>query len=157
MTADGVHDAETCAQAWAALTRAHADVSEQLSRVLQAGCGLSINDFDAMLRLRGALPGGVRVAELGHVVRLSQPAVSRLVTRLEQRGLIGRCGASDDRRGVLVALTPAGDGLLSKAIPVHAQCLRECFLDHLSPEEREVLTATLGRVAAARDAADRPR
>jgi DNA-binding MarR family transcriptional regulator len=150
VAAGDVHDPYACAVVWATLTRAHAAVSEQLGAALQAACGLSANDFDVMLRLRAALPGGVRVAELGTVVRLSQPAVSRMVMRLEHRGLLARSGASDDRRGVIVALTPAGDELLSKAIPIHAQCLRQCFLDHLSPEESAILTAALDRVAADR-------
>lgn len=147
MAADEIHDPYTCAQAWATLSRAHAAVSERLGAALRDACQLTVNDFDALLHLRAAQPDGVRVTDLGQVVRLSQPAVSRMVARLERRGLLARCTADGDRRGVLVALTPEGEQLLSRAIPVHARCLRESFLDHLSADERTVLTEALARVS----------
>jgi len=43
------HDAQACAEAWAALTAAHALVTEQLSAALTRTCGLSINEFQILL------------------------------------------------------------------------------------------------------------
>jgi len=47
----GAHDGYECARAWSALTAAHARVSAELSSALARECGLTINDFEILLRL----------------------------------------------------------------------------------------------------------
>jgi len=102
------HDAQACAEAWAALTAAHALVTEQLTAALTRTCGLSINEFQILLRADQAPEAGVRMGELCSAVRLTQPSLSRAAGRLEQQGWLQRADAPDDRRGVLVSITPAG-------------------------------------------------
>jgi DNA-binding MarR family transcriptional regulator len=136
-----------CARAWAALTAAHALVTERLSCALTRSCGLSINDFELLLRLDRAAPPGLRLGELHSAVRLTQPSLSRAVSRLEQRGWLCRADAPDDRRGVLARITPAGRDVLARAAPVHAQAIRELLLDKLTPGEQDLLARALTRVA----------
>jgi DNA-binding MarR family transcriptional regulator len=50
----------------------------------------------------------LRLNELNDQVLLSQSSLSRLVERLEKRGLVARMPAPDDGRGVLLKLTEAG-------------------------------------------------
>jgi DNA-binding MarR family transcriptional regulator len=138
-----------CARAWAALTAAHARITERLGAALHQDCGLSINDFELLLRLDQE-PGdgpGQRLGSLNAAVRLSQPSLSRAVTRLENRGWLGRSGSPDDGRGVLVAITAAGRDRLRAAVPVHAAIIAEFLLDQLTPDEQDVLARTLTRVA----------
>jgi DNA-binding MarR family transcriptional regulator len=141
-------DAYACARAWAALSSAHARVSERLSAELARACGLSINDFEVLLRLDHVAPAGLRLGELQPAVRLTQPSLSRMVIRLEQHGWLARAGAPDDRRGVLVTITEAGQAVLRKAMPVHAGVISEVLLNRLAPAEQEQLADVLGRISA---------
>jgi DNA-binding MarR family transcriptional regulator len=144
----GGHDEYECSRAWSALTAAHARTAGQLSAALARHCGLTINDFEILVRLDHAPGSGLRLGELNSAVPLTQPALSRAVARLADRGCLSRCGAPEDRRGVLIAITPAGRELLSRAIPVHASTVRDVLLSRLTPAEQDVLAAALGRVVS---------
>ena len=140
-----------CARAWAALTAAHARVASQLTAALQRECGLTITDFEILLRLdagHGADHGaGQRIGDLTGPIRLSQPALSRAVARLAGRGFLTRSGSPADARCVLVTLTPAGRDVMSTAAGVHASVISEALLGRISPAEQEVLARVLARVA----------
>jgi len=136
-----------CARAWSALTAAHTRVSARLSEALGRSFGLTINDFEILLRVDHGPDEGIRLGELSSAVPLTQPALSRAVARLAQRGAVARSGVPLDRRGVLVTMTPVGRDLLRQAIPVHASVVRDVLLDRLSPDEQDVLARTLTRVA----------
>jgi DNA-binding MarR family transcriptional regulator len=69
-----------------------------------------------------------------------------MIARLEQQGWLARTGDPNDRRGVLVTLTPAGREVLNAAVPVHAQTIREVLLDRLTPAEQDVLAEALTRI-----------
>ena len=140
-----------CARAWAALTAAHARVASQLTAALQRECGLTLTDFEILLRLdagHGADHGaGQRIGDLTGPIRLSQPALSRAVARLAGRGFLTRSGSPADARCVLVTLTPAGRDVLATAAGVHASVINEALLGRISPAEQEVLARVLARVA----------
>ena len=53
-------DQYACAAAWAALSAAHAIVTEQISAALAGSCGLSINEFEVLLRVSRAAGPGLR-------------------------------------------------------------------------------------------------
>jgi DNA-binding MarR family transcriptional regulator len=136
-----------CAQAWAALSAAHGRVAGRLAAALAQEFGLTVNDFEILLRLHRAPGLRLRLGELNQAVPLTQPALSRAVTRLADRGLLVREGASDDGRGVFIVLQPGGSAVLDRAAPVHAQVIREALLDHLSAAEQQLLADVLRRVA----------
>ena len=140
-------DRYACAQAWTALTAAHARIADRLTSALAGSCGLSINDFEILLRLDPASPPGLRLGELRSAVRLTQPSLSRAAARLEQRGWLARAGVPDDGRGVLVSITPGGQDVLRRAVGVHAQTIRQFLLDPLTPGELDLLARALDRVA----------
>ena len=142
------HSSLACALAWSALTTAHARIADQLSAELARACGMSINDFEILLRLdQGAAPG-LRLYDLGTTVPLTQPALSRAVARLGDRGWLRRAAATDDRRGVLITITAAGREVLGRAGPAHARTIREFLLDPLTPQEQDLLARALSRIAA---------
>ena len=146
----GRPDGYECARAWSALTAAHTRITGQLSAALDRQCGLSVHEFEILLRVEGAGEPGARLGELSAVVPLTQPALSRAVTRLCGRGCLSRAGVPQDRRGILIAVTPAGRDLLRRAVPVHAATIRELLLDQLSPAEQDLLARALSRVASDR-------
>lgn len=69
-----------------------------------------MREYDVLYTLSKA-GGPQRLSELGQHVLLSQPALSRLVDRLEERGLLSRCEDPADGRAVHLALTDAGRAL----------------------------------------------
>jgi DNA-binding MarR family transcriptional regulator len=66
-----------------------------------------MREYDVLYML-SKCPGPIRLSELNRHVLLSQPALSRLVDRLAERGLVERCSDPADGRGVRLALTAAG-------------------------------------------------
>ncbi|MDH2423903.1 MarR family transcriptional regulator [Sphaerisporangium sp. TRM90804] len=144
-------DLYACARAWSALTAAHALITERLGTALTRACGLSINEFEVLLRLEQAEPPELRPADLLPAVRLTQPSLSRMIIRLEQQGLLRREPDPADGRGVLVAITDAGRELFRRAVPVHSRTIQDALLDQLSPAEHDSLTAMLDRIATPPD------
>jgi len=140
------HDGYVFARAWSALTAAHAILTERLGLALMDATGLNINDFEVLLRVEGVPPPGLRLGDLQQTVRLSQPALSRMAARLENRGLLRRAGDPTDRRGVVLTITPAGQGLLRRAVAVHAETLQATLLDQLTPDEHDQLADMLDRI-----------
>jgi DNA-binding MarR family transcriptional regulator len=148
---DEHHDAYECARAWVALRQVHARVNEALTTALAREFGLTINDFEVLVYLQSVAPDAARPGDLSGVVSLSQPAISRLVARLEQQGLVQRNEATDDRRSVLIALTDAGRTTLERAAPVHADCIRGLLTSRLTDAEQETLVKIFARVQARPD------
>jgi DNA-binding MarR family transcriptional regulator len=64
-----------------------------------------------------------RVQELADAVHLSQSALSRLIGRLEQHGLVQRVLCDLDRRGIYVTLTDEGRRRHAAAVPTHRAVL----------------------------------
>lgn len=145
--ADAAVDEHACVRVWVALARAYEAIDGRLAEVLRALDGLDRNELDALLRLGDAGDGGLRLCELAAPSRLTQPSVSRLVARLERRGWVTRRDDPDDRRGTRVMLTVRGVDLVHRAVGAHAACLEEWLLGPLTPEEQQVLTAALERIA----------
>jgi len=71
-----------------------------------------------LLRRRGE-PHALSPTELSRGLMLSSGGLSKLVERLEARGLVVRTPDQNDGRGVVVALTPAGRELQEAAIEAH--------------------------------------
>ena len=140
------HDVAACARAWQTLRMAHDRVARRLGAELARECALAINEFDVLLYLRSHPDEVVRIGALLEAVSLSQPALSRLIARLEERGLLTRSGAEDDRRAIVVCLTEAGTALIDRAIDVHARAVHETLASKFSDTEQAALLQTLSQI-----------
>ena len=137
---------DACTVAWQTLRLAHDRVAQRLGAELSRECALTINEFDVLLFLRWHAQEEVRISALLDAVPLSQPALSRLVARLEARGLLARFAAEGDGRAVVVSLTEAGNSLIEHAIVIHARAVHETLIDKFSDAERTVLLQTLNQI-----------
>ena len=135
-----------CTLAWQTLRLAHDRVAQRLGMELSRECALAINEFDVLLSLRSHAPGEVRIGALLEAVALSQPALSRLVARLDARGLLARSGAEGDGRAVAVCLTATGTALVDRAIVIHARVVHETLTGKFSETERAALLRTLQQI-----------
>jgi DNA-binding MarR family transcriptional regulator len=111
--------------AWRTLAASHAIVSCALDRELGERHGLGVSDFEVLERLAESENHKFRVQELANAVHLSQSALSRLIGRLEQHGLVERCLCDLDRRGIYVTLTDEGRRRHAAAVPTHRAVLAE--------------------------------
>lgn len=100
--------------------------------------GLSMREYDVLYTL-SKCPEPTRVGDLHKHVLLSQPALSRLVERLVERGLIARCADPLDGRGVRVSLTEAGRETQRRIGGRHARSVARAVNAALTPDEIRLL------------------
>jgi DNA-binding MarR family transcriptional regulator len=93
-------------EAWEAYYRAQATIAQEFS-VADIWDGLLTKEY-AVLHALSTEPDGLRITELGDDVLLTQPGMSRLIARLESRGLVERSGDTEDARARRIRLTEAG-------------------------------------------------
>jgi DNA-binding MarR family transcriptional regulator len=115
------HD-EAVRSAWHALMAAKVASWNALERELGELHGIGVSDFEVLDHLAGK-PGGCRSQSLADAVRLSQSALSRLADRLERHGLVQRYSCVDDRRGINLMLTPAGEEKHRSALRTYCDVL----------------------------------
>jgi DNA-binding MarR family transcriptional regulator len=105
---------------------------------------LSAQQYNALRLLRSAHPQPMRTLELGKRLISRGPDTTRMLDRLEQRGLIVRQRRPDNRRVVEILITPAGLDLLREMAPA-VRGMHERQLGHLTEREREELLRLLQR------------
>ena len=130
------------AETWESLFRAQVAVM----RRLQSGPAfrnLAVNEYDVLFTLSRCPSGWLRLNELNDNVLLSQSSLSRLVDRLEKRGLVERMPAPDDGRGVLLKLTEEGAAVQKEIGREHVRDIAELVGPALTAaEQRELLRLT---------------
>lgn len=119
--------------AWEALLAAHASLMKQFA-ARDIWQDLSMREYDVLYTL-SKCPGPQRMSELNRHVLLSQPALSRLVDRLADRGLVRREPDPADGRGVLLSLTDAGRALQRQIGRRHARDVAHAMTAELTPAE----------------------
>jgi DNA-binding MarR family transcriptional regulator len=103
---------------------------------------LTAQQYNALRLLKAEHPRGVATLALASRLISRAPDITRLLDRLEERGLVRRDRPAENRRRVLVALTDAGLALLRQM----AQPVRDCAdrqLGHLGEEQQRQLIALL--------------
>ncbi|WP_028810721.1 MarR family winged helix-turn-helix transcriptional regulator [Streptomyces flavidovirens] len=117
-------------QGWCALSLLHGRIDAHIEKALQSGHGLSVREYsllDVLSRQHNGPGGHLRMQQVADAVVLSQSATTRLVTRLEDRGLLTRYLCDTDRRGIYTDVTEAGQALLTEARPTNDTALREAL------------------------------
>ncbi|WP_305785407.1 MarR family winged helix-turn-helix transcriptional regulator [Symbioplanes lichenis] len=102
---------------------------------LQSDSGLSAGDYGVLLALSEAPDQRLRSSDLALAVGWERSRLSHHLGRMERRGLISRGRATDDNRGALITLTPAGAAAFREATAPHLRAIRELFVDALTPEQ----------------------
>ncbi|MFO0845036.1 MAG: MarR family transcriptional regulator [Gemmataceae bacterium] len=103
---------------------------------------LTAQQYNALRLLKAARPGSVPTLQLAGRLISRAPDITRLLDKLEARGLVRRDRHADNRRVVGVTITEAGLALLKQL----ARPVRECArrqLGHLSAEQQRQLVELL--------------
>ncbi|MDI2127828.1 MarR family winged helix-turn-helix transcriptional regulator [Yinghuangia seranimata] len=140
------------AQGWCALSLLHDRIDAHLERALQAGHDLSVREYSALVVLTEQNEGDfghLSMSRLAETVSLSQSATTRLVTRLEDRGLLMRYLCPTDRRGIYTNVTDEGRALFEKARVTNDRALEEAFAQAEQAPELRPLVAVIRAMQAA--------
>jgi DNA-binding MarR family transcriptional regulator len=132
--------------AFVALLRAHAATTRQLNAQLLAGHGLTISDFEVLLRLSRSPDRRMRRVDLAEEVLLTASGVTRLLDGLERSGYVERGTCDSDRRVVYAVLTDAGSDKLEDAAASHLREIEELFTARLDKGELASLASLLLRL-----------
>ena len=129
----------------------------QLLEHTVAPFGLNKGEFKVLTALRQRPPGyAMSPGALGECFLLSSGAMTNRLDRLEEAGFVVREPDPDDRRALLVRLTPAGLAMIDEA--VNAEIDRETeVVSALSAAEQKRLNALLRKLMLAFESAPRVR
>jgi DNA-binding MarR family transcriptional regulator len=111
------------------------------------------SEYTTLMHLSEAPGQRLRMGELAAACDLSLSGMTRLVTRLEQEGLIERVRCEEDARGYHAVLTDVGLARLQQAWPAHLASMRRHVFDHLDGVDIAELAGALQRIAPPTDSA----
>jgi DNA-binding MarR family transcriptional regulator len=117
---------------------------------LLKGHNLTPTQYNVLRILRGAGEGGLTAGDVGERMITRDPDVTRLLDRLETRGLAERSRCTEDRRVVWTRITPAG---LAAIAPLD-EPVTEIHLRQLGHLGRERLATLIELLEAARAGGD---
>lgn len=103
---------------------------------------LAPQQYNALRLLRGEASGKLPTLALAARLVSRAPDITRLLDKLEERGLIERERPADNRRIVLIGLTPAGRALLA-ALDEEVHKCHERQLGHMSQDQLRSLVELL--------------
>ncbi len=131
-----------------AIWRTYLDGTARLTRALEAALrpfGLDLPEYEILVRLSEAPGRRMRMSDLAEAARQSRSRLTHTISRLGQRGIVGRDrSCRSDRRGVWAELTDEGFALLQQVAPFHVASVQSNLVEPLSASDYQ----TLGRIFA---------
>ena len=149
MRAQATSQPDSVLTSWVCLLRGHAAVRRSVTARLQAGHGLTVNDYEALVLLARAEDGHMRRVDLADALQLTPSGVTRLLDGLEQQGLVKKLGCPGDGRVTYAALTAKGRRKLEQAASAHTAAIRVLFEERYTQKELAVLAELLARLPGA--------
>jgi DNA-binding MarR family transcriptional regulator len=134
------------AQGWCALSVLHERIQAHVEHALQEKHDLSAREYsllNVLSRQHDGDGGHLHMKQVADAVVLSQSATTRLVTRLEDRGLLARCLCPKDKRGIYTNVTKKGFALLESARPTNNAALHEALAEASRDPELKPLVKAL--------------
>jgi len=122
-----------------------ADRLRRRGEALLAPHDVTLQQFNVLRILRGARPDGLCTLAIAQRMIEQTPGITRLIDRLEKKGLVRRVRSEEDRRQVWCRITPVGERLLAR-LDDPVEEFDRAAVRALSPADQERLTALLGLV-----------
>ena len=127
------------------LRMAAARVVEPWERFLKTTAQLTAHQYNVLRILRGSHPAQLACGDIAERMIERDPDITRLVDRLETRGLVKRSRSRQDRRVVEVGITEKGL-VLVRGLDGHVQRLPKALLGSLGVERARQLASLLEAV-----------
>ena len=130
------------------LTRLRTHLAREIVKTLAAH-GLNSASIDVLATLRRAGPPyRLSPGDLLATTMVSSGTMTNRLDQLEKAGLIERAHNPEDRRGVIIALTPKGFALVDAAVTAHVENQHR-LVEELNTEERAALDGLLRKFLTA--------
>lgn len=133
-------------EAWGALTRTHAAVTQRLQEALAQGDYPPLPWYEVLATVAEAPDERMRMGDLAEILVITRGGLTKLVDRLVKAGLLERTFCETDRRVSYATLLPAGRELLAEMRPVIVGELEVAFSANLSERQADQLREMLDRV-----------
>ncbi len=124
---------------WRSWLTATSLLPDRLGRDLQETHGMTLADYEILVRLSESPDRRLRMSELAGKTLASRSRLTHQIDRMERAGLVTREVCTDDGRGLNCVMTDKGWELLVAAAPDHVESVRRTIVDVLTPEEFRVL------------------
>jgi DNA-binding MarR family transcriptional regulator len=135
-------------ESWLSVVRLMTWLPWSIDQQLQRDAKLGMVDYQVMAMLSESADRTMRLSTLAEVTNASLSRLSRVVTRLEIRGLVYREPDATDGRFTNAVLTDEGLRTLAAAAPGHLAHVRSLVIDVLSPEQLRRLGRDADRIMA---------
>lgn len=112
---------------------------DQLDRDLRNAHGLSLPEYEILVRLSEAPDRSIRMADLAEAIGHSRSRTTHTIRRLEKEGIVARFQCDSDGRGVTAILTDAGYALLEHAAHTHVTGVHDYLVAAASSKDFEAL------------------
>jgi DNA-binding MarR family transcriptional regulator len=127
------------------LLMAAARVVEPWAKFLKTTAQLTNNQYNVLRILRGSHPAKLACSEIAKRMIDRDPDITRLIDRLEKRGLVERLRSLRDRRVIEVGITNKGLAVV-RGLDAHANRMPKALLGHLGVERLRQLGSLLEAV-----------
>ena len=133
---------------WLSVVRLMTWLPWSIDQQLQRDSKLGMVEYQVLAILSESPDRTMRMSSLAEVTNASLSRLSRVVTRLESRGLLRREPEPTDGRFTNAVLTEEGFQTLAEAAPRHVALVRSLVIDVLSPEQLRRLGRDADRIMA---------
>lgn len=131
---------------WGRVVNLHRALDALLHEDIRAACGLDGTEFEFLLRL-ARFPGPrTHASKVAARMGYSSAGTTKLVARLEDKGLIHRVRDPQDGRAFQVAMTEKGQQALRAGLKAHIPRLDAEVVTRLTPAQRRQLQTLLARI-----------
>ena len=134
---------------WRSWIAATTLLESRLSRELTEAHGLTIADFEILVRLSESDERWLHMSELADRTLSSRSRLSHQIDRMEKDGLVARACCPHDRRGQHAVLTDHGFQTLVAAAPTPVEGVRRYVVDAMAPDQFEALGVACSKIVAA--------
>ncbi len=134
-------------RSWRAFLLGMTLLMERIDRDMRDKHGLSLAEYELLVRLSEAPSRELRMAELADSVKNSRSRITHTIRRLEEDGFVVRRACPSDGRGVQAVLTDEGFAKLVAAAPDHVDTVREAMIDVIDAEDLQAIGRAFEAVA----------
>jgi DNA-binding MarR family transcriptional regulator len=139
---------KTALKLWLHLAKASALLQSEITARFRTHYGQSLVRFDVLSQLARAEAQTLSIRVLSASLIASSGNITRLLDRMQDEGLLSRSPAPEDRRSVLVHLTPAGASLFEAMAKDHEVWVSEILAD-IPKAQQKALLSGLGHLQLA--------
>ncbi len=133
---------------WRAYRDGTAWLLDALTRQLDEESGLSLGEYEILVRLSESPDRTLRMSQLADELAHSRSRLSHTVGRMERAGLVVRRACPSDARGVNCTMTDEGWAAIVAAAPGHVRAVRGHLVDVLTPAQLAALGDAMTAVRA---------